>query len=333
MVNNKKFQGYFALILLLTIIATSLTFFLARDLIYLVVILSLVFISIFILYTRNRLKDIRHLSEYLRQISSGNYSLDVRDNEEGELSILKNEIFKVTSMLSEHRTQLEEDKKQLTMAISDISHQIKTPLTSMMVMTDLLRDSNLPKERRKEFTSNIQLQLERLDWLVSALLTISKIDAGTLEFKEEQVPVKELIEHSLQAFQIPIDIHNLTVQIDVQDSIYYAGDFHWSLEALTNIIKNCIEHTGDGGQLRITAAKNPLYTEISISDTGPGIAKEDIPHIFKRFYKGKQASPDSVGIGLAMAHQIVTNQGGDIEIDSRPGEGTSFKVKFYKKGK
>lgn len=266
----------------------------------------------------------------MRRISNGDYSLDVRDNEEGELSILKNEIFKVTSKLAEHGALLEGDKEQLRLAISDISHQIKTPLTSMMVMTDLLSEDSLPAKRRREFSGSIARQLERLDWLVSALLTISKIDAGTVDFKREEILVKDLMDRVMEGFSIPLDIKNIRLSLEGDEEASYVGDFHWSLEALTNIIKNSIEHTPADGELSIFYEENPLFTEIRILDQGKGIAKEDLPHIFKRFYKGKGASSESVGIGLAMAYQIVTNQGGDIEIDSRLGEGASFIVKFYK---
>lgn len=330
MLKSREFRRFIYIILFITLLATTLTFLIAPSQIYLTISVSIFLILTFLIYTRKRYKDIRQLSEYLRQINSGNYSLDVRDNEEGELSILKNEIFKVTTRLAEHSAKLEEDKQQLTIALSDISHQLKTPLTSMMVMTDLLSDHDLPKERRKEFTNNILIQLERLNWLVSALLTISKLDAGTVKFKKDRIKVKELIQHTLKGFQIPMEIKLITVKTEGEDSVSFEGDFHWSAEALTNIIKNCIEHTPNGGHIVIKHTENPLYTEIKISDTGPGINKEDLPYIFKRFFKGKGASSDSVGIGLAMAHQIVTKQGGDIEIDSRPGEGTSFRVKFYR---
>ncbi|MDD3851207.1 MAG: histidine kinase dimerization/phospho-acceptor domain-containing protein, partial [Firmicutes bacterium] len=145
-------------------------------------------------FTALRYREMEKLSGYLRRISGGDYSLDVRDNREGELSILKNEIYKVTLMLSRQSTLLQRDKIRLTDAISDISHQLKTPLTSMLVMTDLLSDAKLPEDKRIEFTLNIRIQLERMEWLVSSLLKLSKIDAETVRFKEEKVAVKDLVE-------------------------------------------------------------------------------------------------------------------------------------------
>lgn len=289
-----------------------------------------IMMSSFLLLTKWRYREIEKLSHYLRQISSGDFSLDVRDNYEGELSILKSEIYKVTKMLSEQQALLQTDKTQLTNAISDISHQLKTPLTSMTVMTDLLSEGSLPKEKRIEFTDKMQKQLERIDWLVTSLLKLSKIDAGTVLFKKESHDVANLVEKSLAPLLIPMDIKRQSVAIKGESTVTFIGDLNWTIEALVNILKNCVEHTPDGGEITISYAENALFTEIEISDSGRGIHKEDLPFLFHRFYKGKNANEDSVGIGLAMAHSIVTNQGGTIELSSVPNKGTTFHIKFYK---
>ena len=297
---------------------------------FLITIFSVLLISTSLFFTKKRYREIEKLSGYLRQIHSGDYTLDVRDNVEGELSILKNEIYKVTIMLSEQRALLQKDKVQLMNAISDISHQLKTPLTSMMMMSDLLSTPDLPAEKRMEFTRNLRNQLERLEWLVSSLLKLSKIDAGTTQFKNEPVLVEKLVQKALENLLIPIEIKEQTVSISGEKSVAIFGDFQWTVEALINILKNCVEHTPVGGAITISSNDNVLFTEISITDNGIGIAKEDLPNIFKRFYKGKNASKESVGIGLAMAHSIITSQNGDIEVKSKKGEGTSFRIKFYK---
>ena len=219
-------------------------------------------------------------------------------------------------MLSEQSSLLQQDKIKLTDAISDISHQLKTPLTSMMVMADLLSDAELPKEKRTEFTHNIRIQLERIDWLVSSLLKLSKIDAGTVQFKKDQIAVKKLIQKALEPVLIPMDIKEQTVSIKGEDTVSFLGDLNWTTEALINILKNCVEHTPEGEVINISFSENALFTEIVIADNGKGIPKEDIPYIFKRFYKGKNASEDSIGIGLAMAHSIITSQNGEIEVKS-----------------
>lgn len=296
----------------------------------LILVASALLIGCSIIFTKWRYREIDRLSRYLRQISNGDYSLDVRDHYEGELSILKSEIYKVTVMLSEQSIHLKKDKVKLTDAISDISHQLKTPLTSMMMMADLLNDDNLPAEKGKEFTRKIRIQLERMEWLVSSLLKLSKIDAGTAQFQKEIVPVKELIHKALEPVLIPIDIKELTVTIKGEETVSFIGDLNWTVEAVINILKNCVDHSPIGGEMNILFSENPLFTEIIISDTGKGIDKEDLPYIFKRFYKGKNASEDSVGIGLAMAHSIVTSQNGDIQVKSKPKEGTQFHLKFFK---
>lgn len=284
----------------------------------------------FFLLTKRRYKEIERLSAYLRCICGGEYSLDIRDNEEGELSILKNEIYKVTLMLSKQGELLKEEKKQLANALADISHQLKTPLTSMMVMTDLLSGDSLQREKRIEFTKNIEVQLERMEWLLTSLLKLSKIDAGTVVFKKEKLFVSELIKKAMEPLMIPMEIKEQKLVIEGSEKAAFIGDLSWSTEAIINIVKNCIEHTPDGGVISIFFSENPLYTEILISDTGIGIDKEDLPYVFKRFYKGKNASEESVGIGLAMAKSIIVGQKGDVSVMSKKGEGTRFAIKFYK---
>lgn len=291
---------------------------------------AILLISCTLIFTQWRYREIEKLSGYLQKISSGDFQLDVRDNYEGELSILKSQIYKVTKMLSEQGTLLQEDKAKLTNAISDISHQLKTPLTSMMVMADLLRDKNLDDQKRSEFTRNLQVQLERMEWLVSSLLKLSKIDAGTIMFKKEKVMVRELVQNAVEPLLVPMDIKMQSLNIQGDDKATFFGDYNWTTEALINIIKNCVEHTAEEGEISIHFSENALFTEITIADSGKGISKEDLPYIFKRFYKGKNASDDSVGIGLAMAHSIITSQKGDIEVQSQPGIGTKFHIKFYK---
>lgn len=291
---------------------------------------SILLISCTLISTKWRYHEIEKLSGYLQQINSGNFHLDVRDNYEGELSLLKSHIYKVTKMLSEQGVVLHEDKAKLTNAISDISHQLKTPLTSMMVMADLLRDKRLDDRKRAEFTRNLQVQLERMEWLVSSLLKLSKIDAGTISFKKEKVLVGPLIQTAVEPLLIPMDIKMQSLDVKGDEQTAFIGDFNWTIEALINIVKNCVEHTAEGGEISILFSENALFTEIIISDNGKGIAKEDLPYIFKRFYKGKNANDDSVGIGLAMAHSIITSQKGGIEVTSQKGIGTKFRIKFYK---
>jgi len=328
---NREVQIFLTVQLLISIIGIALSgFFISTLAVGMMISVSILLIATTLLFTKWRYQEIDKLSGYLQQISNGDFQLDVRDNHEGELSILKSQIFKVTKMLTEQGTMLHEDKAKLTNAISDISHQLKTPLTSMMVMADLLRDKNLDDAKRAEFTRNLQVQLERMEWLVSSLLKLSKIDAGTIFFKKEKVMVHSLVQNAVEPLLVPMDIKMQSLNIKGDDTVVFFGDINWTTEALINIIKNCVEHTAEGGEISIQFSENPLYTEITIADNGKGIARDDLPYIFKRFYKGKNASDDSVGIGLAMAHSIITRQQGDIEVTSQPGIGTRFQIKFYK---
>lgn len=329
MLRNREIQLLLLTMIFISMIMITIGFFISHIAGWVNVIFSLLMIASIYLFTKWRYYEIEKLSNYLRDISNGNYSLDVRDNAEGELSILKSEIFKVTNMLSEHGAHLQQDKAHLMNAISDISHQLKTPLTSMMVMADILEDPQLPVSKRMEFTNIIHVQLERLDWLVSSLLKLSKIDAGTVYFKKDSIFVKDLLEASLESVLIPMDIKQQKVNVEGKESISIIGDLHWTKEALINILKNCVEHTPEGGEIEIFYSENVLFTEIIMKDNGKGIPKEDLPYIFQRFYKGKYASEESVGIGLAMAHRIITSQGGDIEVSSEVGKGTQFHIKFY----
>jgi signal transduction histidine kinase len=173
-------------------------------------------------------------------------------------------------------------------------------------------------------------QLKRVEWLVTSLLKLSKLDAGTVTMKREEVYVHTLVEKALESLSIPLDIKMLQLDVEGEKNVKFCGDFNWSCEALINILKNCIEHTPEKGQLRISFDENPLYTVITVKDSGPGIAPEDLPYIFNRFYKGKNAAEDQVGIGLAMAQAIVAKQGGDITVTSENNRGSEFTIKFYR---
>ncbi|SER56060.1 sensor histidine kinase [Salipaludibacillus aurantiacus] len=330
MFRNREFRTFFISLSVIAIGTISIAASLSREAFIMAVVSSLLFIAVTVLFTRWRYSEIKKLSGYLRQISSGNYTLDVRDNFEGELSILKSEIYKVTRKLSEQGAHLRTDKIELTKGLSDISHQLKTPLTSMLVMVDLLSDADLPEAERKEFTGNIRQQLKRIEWLVSSLLKLSKIDAGTVSFKKDRILVKDLVNKALEAVLVPIDIKEQHINIQGGGTMGFEGDMNWTAEALINLLKNAVEHTDEQGKITILWDENVLYTEIRVADHGEGIAREDLPYIFKRFYKGKNASEDSVGIGLAMAYSIVTNQGGDLQVKSDLGKGTEFLLKFYK---
>lgn len=330
MIRNKEYRILILVMLGIVLINTVGAFILNPMAGVLALGSNLLLLTVVVIFNNKRYQRLNELAAYLHCICSGEYSLDIRDNEEGELSILKNEIYKVTQRLSEQSELLKKDKVYLADAISDISHQLKTPLTSMLMMTELLESPNLPSDKRLTFTRSIKKQLERIEWLVSALLKLSKIDAGTIQFKREPVRVKKLVRKAAEPLIINMELKEQQLVIEGDEAVFM-GDFNWSREAILNILKNCMEHTQQGGEIQVHTVENPLYTEVVIVDNGEGIDKEDLPNVFKRFYRGKNASSESVGIGLAMARSIVLQQNGDITVQSEKGRGTRFRIRFYKK--
>src|SRR5687768_9180130 len=287
------------------------------------------FVLLLVHYQRAVSAQVAGLSAYLRQIDAGDYSLDVRDNGEGSFSLLKNDVYKVTVRLREQAELLQKDKTALSNLIADISHQIKTPLTSMGVLADLLAEEP-PEADRRAFVERLRAQLGRIQWLVAALLKLARLDAGTAAFKSEPVDVRRLIERALEPLQIPLEIKKQRLVIHGGEGASFTGDLNWSAEALTNVVKNCIEHTPEGGTIEISYGANALYAEIIVSDDGGGIASRDLPNIFNRFYRGEKTGENNVGIGLALAKAILTAQGGDISVRSQPGVGTSFDIRVFR---
>ncbi|NRR04205.1 HAMP domain-containing histidine kinase [Brevibacillus sp. RS1.1] len=284
----------------------------------------------FFVFTRKRYQDISKLAYYLASVYSGQPTMDIRDNVEGELSILKNDIYKVTLTLSEQSTHLKKEKQYLADTLSNISHQLKTPLTSMFVMADLLNNPSLPKDKREEFLGKIINQLKRIEWLVTSLLKLSKIEVQSVIFKKELVSVKKMINKALEPLLVPMELKNQELSFSCKEDLFVYGDENWTVEAILNVMKNGIEHTPVGGRIAISCEETPLYTQIVISDSGEGISPDDAPHIFERFYKGKNAGADSIGIGLAMSKTILQSQNADVFMESQMGVGTTFKIKFYK---
>ncbi len=291
-------------------------------------LLGTVLTAVFAVFTRQRYKKIEELNDYLSVVCSGNYELDVDDNAEGELSILKNNLYKVMILLRTASEEAKNDKIYLADSLADISHQLKTPLTSMIIMTEVL-ENETDCNKRADFIKIIEEQLSKMKWLITTLLKLSKLDADTADFNMKMLNCEDIIEKSLKPFALQADIRTISIKKNIEP-FEFKGDENWSVEALENIIKNCIEHTDDGGVLKITSKTNSIFNEIQISDNGCGIAPEDMPHIFERFYHGKNSSSESVGIGLALAKAVLSKENADIEVKSREGEGSTFTIRFYK---
>lgn len=291
-------------------------------------VLSAVLLILFAVFEMSRTKFIANINNYLSLVLQGNYSFDISDNFEGELSILKNNIYKVVVMLQSTNEELKKEKLNLAQSLADITHQLKTPLTSITVMTDLMENEDM-REKRSELLGIIKAQTDKMNWLTVTLLKLSRLDADAISFNFSDICISDIIDTSLKTFQPTLEIKNITVNKSFTD-FEFNGDSAWTAEAVKNIIKNCIEHTDADGELTFTANNTNIYNELIISDNGCGIDSEDLPHIFERFYHGKNASADSVGIGLNLAKEILSKQRADISCESEPGKGSTFRIKFYK---
>lgn len=273
-------------------------------------------------------KKLDHLQGYLIQIAKGDYRLNIEGVGEGKLSVFEDEIYKTTLALRESKEEQEKEKLNLARNIADISHQLKTPLTSMGIMTDLLLENEVDEDN-KRFIEKLNKQIERLSCLVAVLLKLAKFDAGTVNLKAQEIGMIDFVEEIVEVLEAPIHQKKIQIKIDGLESASFIGDRNWTYEALHNILNNCIQHSPLEGRITIVCSQNPIYEEIVIEDEGGGILSEDLPHIFDRFYKGKNASKESIGIGLAMAKTIIEKQSGEIRVHN-VGKGAQFQIKFYR---
>ena len=293
-----------------------------------VAIISAFLILIHYLSTYKRYNRISDLATDINKLLHGDNSISLENYSEGELGILHSEIYKMTIRLREQQQKLMNDKVYLANSIADISHQIRTPLTSINLLVQFLSEPNLTDDRRQELTHELYGLLSRIEWLITTLLKISKLDAGTVQFKQEKVSMATLINKSCAPLLVPIELRGQELAIKAEGD--FVGDPSWTCEAIGNIVKNCMEHTPEGGKIEIETTDNALYTEILIKDNGKGIAKEDMPHIFERFYKGKDSDDKSFGVGLALARMIITSQKGTVKAENRKPTGAMFSIRFYK---
>lgn len=289
---------------------------------------GLAFAVLFLGYLKIQKKQTMDIAKRIERINLGDYSLQIDRNSEDELSLLDNQIYRTAVKFREQAENSNKDKENLQKSLSDISHQLKTPLTSIIVMVDnILDDDDMPLEIRREFLNDIKHNTNTISFLVQSLLKLSKLDAEAVKFRYEQVEVKSIVDECIKNTAVMAEILGVRLETDCNDIILNC-DRKWLCEAVTNIIKNCIEHS-QNGNIKITADQNKLYTKISIKDNGSGITKEDLPHIFERFYKGKNSSDDSVGIGLSLAKTIIEKQGGYISVSSELNKGSEFVIKFF----
>lgn len=285
-------------------------------------------VSLYLLYRRQ--KSVRRLGAELDRILHGEERLELGSYREGDVSVLRDEIYKMTIRLREQAESLEREKHGLSSALADISHQIRTPLTSVSLMAERLRGAGLDDAQRKRLLREMNQMLDRIRWLVDTLLKMSRLEAGSIQMDIQEISMEPFLEEAVKPFFVPMEIREQTLLVENPGTAAFSGDFSWTAEALGNVLKNCMEYTPRGGTIVIGCRETPLFTEISVRDSGPGIAPEDMPHVFERFYKGKAASKDSFGIGLSLARAILQRENAVIKAENAPGGGSRFLMRFYK---
>ena len=303
--------------------------FLAINLSFLTITVVILLI-IYIRYNYKKEKDIKDIIKCIEQINKKNYEIQIDSISEDELSILKNEIYKTTIMLKEAAENSSKDKLNLKKSLEDISHQLKTPLTSILVMLDnIIEDSNMEEKIRNDFIVDIKRNVLNINFLVQSLLKLSKFDANTVHFVKQENDLKTIVEESIKNVSTLCDLRNINIKLNIKENSKIICDDKWQIEALTNIIKNAIEHSKNNSNIIINIENNNVYSMIEVIDFGEGIAKKDIKHIFERFYRCKNTKTDSIGIGLALAKTIIEEDKGTISVESNKLE-TKFIIKYYK---
>lgn len=289
--------------------------------------------SLCILYFRynyKRKNDIKDIIKYIEQINRRNYELEIDTISEDELSILKNEIYKTAVMLKEAALNSNKDKLNLKKSLEDISHQLKTPLTSILVLLDnLIDEPDMDSSTRNDFIIDIKRNVININFLVQALLKLSKFDANTVHFIKKENDLEMIVKEAIKNVSTLCDLRNINIKLNTLENAKVECDAKWQIEAITNIIKNAIEHSKDNSSIIINIDDNRVYSKIEVIDFGDGISKRDIKHIFERFYKGENATSNSIGIGLALAKTIIEEDKGTIAVESNKSN-TKFTIKYFK---
>lgn len=324
----KKFVLIYMVFTVLAVLAGTLCFGVPEG-VY-VFVMSLGAMGMFLVFTAKRYDAIADLTYQLDRILHGEERINFAPDKEGELAVLSHEIYKMTVRLQEQADLLQKEKSYLSSSIADISHQIKTPLTSVRLILSRLRKETISEEHRRLYVQETLSLLSRIEWLIATLLKIVKLESGTIALEQKSIMVKTLVEKAWEPLEILAEIKEISLDMDISPEISFIGDMSWSVEAVGNILKNCMEHTEESGSLKVEAGENPLYTEIVITDTGTGIGEEELPHLFERFYKGKYASAEGVGIGLNLSHMIIRMQNGTIKAGNVHPHGAVFVIRFYK---
>lgn len=291
---------------------------------------SIFWCTLHLFHENRRYQGMRLLAGQIDELLHGNDMPKFKHFKEGDLEILRDEIYKMTIRLKEQAALLQKEKSSLADALADISHQIRTPLTALHILLERLRSPELDTEARRRLLREAGALLSKIEWLVTALLKMSKLEAGSISLQKETVSMEKFLADALAPFELSMEIHCKSCTIHKADGVSFTGDYAWTLEAVQNVIKNGLEYTPDGGTLTICCEENPLYSELLITDSGPGIPKADLPHLFERFYRGGNAGKDSFGIGLALAQMILSRENAVIRAQNAQEGGGQFRIRFYK---
>lgn len=301
---------------------------------FLVTNITIVFVStiflifLFLRFNAKKDREINKITKCLEEINKRNYKIDIEEMSEDELSILKNELYKVTIKLKEDAENSKQAKKDLKDTLADISHQLKTPITSILIILDNIIDNpDMDKNTREDFIRDIKRELLNMNFLALNLLKLSKLDSNTVHFLKKEVSLNEIVTSSIKNVSPLCDLKNITIVKNLESGIKINCDLNWQVEAITNILKNCVEHSNENSKIDIMTTTNKVYTSIEIRDYGPGISQKDLPHIFERFYKGASSSSNSIGIGLSLAKKIIESNNGLIMVDTSK-KGTTFTIKY-----
>ena len=301
---------------------------------FLVTNITIVFIStiflifLFLRFNAKKDREINKITKCLEEINKRNYKIDIEEMSEDELSILKNELYKVTIKLKEDAENSKQAKKDLKDTLADISHQLKTPITSILIILDNIIDNpDMDKNTREDFIRDIKRELLNMNFLALNLLKLSKLDSNTVHFLKKEVSLNEIVTSSIKNVSPLCDLKNITIIKNLESGIKINCDLNWQVEAITNILKNCVEHSNENSKIDIMTTANKVYASIEIRDYGQGISQKDLPHIFERFYKGESSSSNSIGIGLSLAKKIIESNNGLIMVDTSK-KGTTFTIKY-----
>lgn len=272
-------------------------------------------------YNENRIAE---LTKYLKAVERKEAA--VLDRREDLFSRLEDEIYKTVAELACTKEKAVRDHEILAARIADIAHQLKTPLTSMSLMAELLEPN---KQEEQEYLDRLRYQVDRLKSLVEGLLALAKLDSHTIEFRREEIGMEELLIEAADPLREQMERRKITLEFEKTEEIGIKVDIRWTSEAFLNILKNCVEHTPEGGRIKVSWSQNPLYTELIVEDGGEGFSKKDLPHLFERFYRGEQAAKDSAGIGLALSKLILEAQNGQISAENSANGHAQFRMKMY----